>query len=99
MKKILEKNLIQKIPQLFSVDITTNNCEVFFEKIKNIVDYEHYYLFLLNSEDIQLKYTNNKNFKINDIFELNPLLSQRLFLNKSEVLDKKNDLIKLLNTL
>ncbi len=97
MKKILEKNLIQKIPQLFSVDITTNNCEVFFEKIKNIVDFEHYYLFLLNSEDIQLKYTNNKNFKINDIFELNPLLSKRLFLNKSEVLDKKNDLIKLLN--
>lgn len=97
MKNISDENLIQKIPQLFSVDITMNNCEVFFEKIKNIVSFEHYYLFLLNSEDIQLKSTNDNNFKINDIFEINSSLSQRLFLNKSEILDKKADLARLLD--
>lgn len=97
MDKNLDKNLIQKIPQLFSVDITSNNCEVFFEKIKEILNYEKYYVFLLNSEDIQLKYTNDDSLKENEIFEINHFLAKRLFQNKSEKFDKNADLIKLLD--
>lgn len=97
MDKNSDNNLIQKIPQLFSVDITSNNCEVFFEKIKEILNYRKYYVFLLNSEDIQLKYTNDKALKENEIFEISSFLAKRLFLNKSEKIDKNSDLIKLLD--
>ena len=97
MDKNSDNNLIQKIPQLFSVDITSNNCEVFFEKIKEILNYKKYYVFLLNSEDIQLKYTNDKALKENEIFEISSFLAKRLFLNKSEKIDKNSDLIKLLD--
>lgn len=94
MDKNSDNNLIQKIPQLFSVDITSNNCEVFFEKIKEILNYKKYYVFLLNSEDIQLKYTNDKTLKENEIFEISSFLAKRLFLNKSEKIGKNSDLIK-----
>lgn len=97
MDKNSDNNLIQKIPQLFSVDITSNNCEVFFEKIKEILNFKKYYVFLLNSEDIQLKYTNDKALKENEIFEISSFLAKRLFLNKSEKIDKNSDLIKLLD--
>lgn len=97
MDKNSDNNLIQKIPQLFSVDITSNNCEVFFEKIKNILNFKKYYVFLLNSEDIQLKYTNDKTLKENEIFEISSFLAKRLFLNKSEKIVKNSDLIKLLD--
>ena len=89
-----DSNLVEIIPQLFSVDISINNCEKFFNKINEIVLFEKYYLFLLNPEDIQLKNTNDLNFKEDDVFEIKPSLAKKLFLNKTEILNNNSELIK-----
>lgn len=96
MENCFNKNLTEIIPQLFSTEITMNNCNIFLQKIKNIIHFDKYYLFLLNSEDIQLKSTNDESFKIDETIDISSFLAKRLFLNKSEILDKNSDLIKLL---
>lgn len=96
MENCFNKNLTEIIPQLFSTEITMNNCDDFLQKIKNIIHFDKYYLFLLNSEDIQLKSTNDESFKIDETIDISSFLAKRLFLNKSEILDKNSDLIKLL---
>ena len=92
----IKNKLISTIPQLFSTEITLNDCGKFFDEIKNIIDFDKYYLFLLNSEDIQLKSTNDNEYSINAIIDINPTLSNKLFENKTEILDKNSELIKLL---
>ncbi len=83
------------IPQLLSVDITTDNYDNFFSVVKKIVNFNKYYVFLVNSEDIQLKATNS-NLKCGTVLDISYFLAKRLFKPKSEVLNKNDDLINII---
>lgn len=98
MQEKIYKDTLNLIPKLFSVEFSLNNGEAFFKMLKKVIDFEDCYVFLLNSEDIQLKLTHNNQSDIepDKTVDISTNLAKKLFENKSEILGKKSDLIKLL---
>ena len=97
MKVISSDNLTEKITKLISTEISTNDFGVFFDELKNVISLRNYYVFLLNSEDIQFKTSNNKeNFEFEETFDISYNLAKQLFAPKCNILNKNDELIKLL---
>lgn len=98
MQEKIYKDTLNLIPKLFSVEFSLNNGEAFFKMLKKVIDFEDCYVFLLNSEDIQLKLTHNNQSDIepDKTVDISTNLAKKLFENKSEILGQKSDLIKLL---
>lgn len=98
MQEKIYKDTLNLIPKLFSVEFSLNNGEAFFKMLKKVIDFEDCYVFLLNSEDIQLKlaHNNQSNIEPDKTVDISTNLAKKLFENKSEILGKKSDLIKLL---
>lgn len=98
MQEKIYKDTLNLIPKLFSVEFSLNNGETFFKMLKKVIDFEDCYVFLLNSEDVQLKLTHNNQSDIepDKTVDISTNLAKKLFENKSEILGKKSDLIKLL---
>ncbi len=96
MTTFYKNNILDLIPKLFSLDIKNEEYSEIFNFIKTVLDYKYYYLFFLNSEDIQIKSTNNNNFSINETIELPEHLSSDLFVNNTEIINNNHPLIKLL---
>lgn len=98
MQEKIYKDTLNLIPKLFSVEFSLNNGEAFFKMLKKVIDFEDCYVFLLNSEDIQLKLTHNNQSDIepDKTVDLSTNLAKKLFENKSEILGKKSELISLL---
>ena len=92
-----KKSLIETIPHLFLANVTEEDFSQFFEIVKTIFSFENYYYFSLNSEDIQLRATNNKSFELNSNFDISEGLIQRLFEKNSEILTPKDELIRVLS--
>ena len=98
MQEKIYKDTLNLIPKLFSVEFSLNNGEAFFKMLKKVIDFEDCYVFLLNSEDIQLKLTHNNESDISPdkTVDISTNLAKKLFENKSEILGKKSELISLL---
>lgn len=98
MQEKIYKDTLNLIPKLFSVEFSLNNGEAFFKMLKKVIDFEDCYVFLLNSEDVQLKLAHNNQSDIepDKTVDISTNLAKKLFENKSEILGKKSDLIKLL---
>ena len=98
MQEKIYKDTLNLIPKLFSVEFSLNNGEAFFKMLKKVIDFEDCYVFLLNSEDIQLKLTHNNqsNIEPDKTVDISTNLAKKLFENKSEILGKKSELISLL---
>lgn len=98
MQEKIYKDTLNLIPKLFSVEFSLNNGEAFFKMLKKVIDFEDCYVFLLNSEDIQLKLTHNNqsDIKPDKTVDISTNLAKKLFENKSEILGKKSELISLL---
>ncbi len=75
-----------------------NNGEASFEMLKKVIDFNDGYVFLLNSEDIQLKLAHNSKIKTkqDEIVDISDKLAKKLFDKISEILDENAELIKLL---
>ena len=98
MQEKIYKDTLNLIPKLFSVEFSLNNGEAFFKMLKKVIDFEDCYVFLLNSEDIQLKLTHNNQSDIepDKTVDISTSLAKKLFENKSEILGKKSEVISLL---
>lgn len=98
MQEKIYKDTLNLIPKLFSVEFSLNNGEAFFKMLKKVIDFEDCYVFLLNSEDIQLKLTHNNqsNIEPDKTVDISTNLAKKLFENISEILGKKSELISLL---
>ena len=99
MQEKIYKDTLKLIPKLFSVKFSLNNGEAFFEVLKKVIDFNDSYVFLLNSEDIQLKLAFNSkiNIKPNETVDITQGLAKKLFENSADILNSNSDLIKLLN--
>lgn len=98
MQEKIYKDTLNLIPKLFSVEFSLNNGEAFFKMLKKVIDFEDCYVFLLNSEDVQLKLAHNNQSDIepDKTVDISTNLAKKLFENKSEILGKKSELISLL---
>lgn len=99
MQEKIYKDTLKLIPKLFSVEFSLNNGEAFFEVLKKVIDFNDSYVFLLNSEDIQLKLAFNSeiNIKPNETVDITQGLAKKLFENSADILNSNSALIKLLN--
>ena len=99
MQEKIYKDTLKLIPKVFSVEFSLNNGEAFFEVLKKVIDFNDSYVFLLNSEDIQLKLAFNSeiNIKPNETVDITQGLAKKLFENSADILNSNSDLIKLLN--
>lgn len=98
MQEKIYKDTLNLIPKLFSVEFSLNNGEAFFKMLKKVIDFEDCYVFLLNSEDVQLKlaHNNQSDIESDKTVDISTNLAKKLFENKSEILGKKSELINLL---
>lgn len=98
MQEKIYKDTLNLIPKLFSVEFSLNNGEAFFKMLKKVIDFEDCYVFLLNSEDVQLKLAHNNQSDIepDKTVDISTNLAKKHFENKSEILGKKSELINLL---
>lgn len=92
------ENLIKLLPKLFYIDFSLDNAELFFCSIKNVLKFEDNYIFLLNSENVQLKfsYNNTTDIKNEDIIDIDSYQSNKLFNLDSLNISKDDKLAKLL---
>ncbi len=98
MQEKIYKDTLNLIQKLFSVEFSLNNGEAFFKMLKKVIDFEDCYVFLLNSEDVQLKlaHNNQSDIESDKTVDISTNLAKKLFENKSEILGKKSELINLL---
>lgn len=86
------------IPELFSVEVSLNDCEKFFKLINNFINFSGCCVFLLNPESIQFKnsYKFKTKYKYDTTIEITKELFKQLFNNKKRNFDKNSELIKFL---
>ena len=92
----MNENLQKLIPQLLSAEITSDSYDVFFEPVKECLNFENYYVYFLNSDSIVLK-SSSISSKKEDIIEIPKHIAVNLFLPKSELLNGNSEFISLLN--
>ena len=97
MSNLIDKNFINLIQKIFLTDIKNEEYSCLLNLLKSLINYTHYYLFFLNSENIQLKSTSDNIYDAGYIMELKGNLSDRLFIDNTEILNKDDLLIKMLN--
>ncbi len=96
------RNAIKFLPTLFDNKIQMDtSAEALFVAIKRIINFDDAYIFFLNPDSIQLKYTYGKysNLKPEQTFFVNDKLKHELFSEKSQIIDKNSHLINALKFL
>ena len=91
----MNNSLTKIIPILLSEDINNDSYSNFFKIIKDFIGYKSYYVFLLNSEDIQLKDTNTK-LKKGISFDIPYNLAKDLLKQESYSLLQNDELLKII---
>src|SRR5574344_1201111 len=95
METIFYKKAIQQIPIFFNTQADLeHNAKRLFLNIKEILDFDEAYIFFLNSEGFELKYSFGDHLKISDEFFAGFEFKNRLFEEKAFVLDDEDFFIK-----
>lgn len=96
MRKTLEETL-RLIPSLFEVNLNQDkDGKIIFEKISEVLEFDEGFIYFLNPESLQLKYSfkTHSNYKINKTFSFSDNLKKRLFSKGAEILLPDAEFIK-----
>lgn len=91
----MQKTITSYVPKLLSADVSAGKYDLFFNVVRNVINFDNYYIYLLNSENIELKST-SAGIRAGSVYDINYELAKQLFNEKSLILDGKSKLIKLL---
>ena len=97
MSKTSLEETLKIIPSLFEINLNTDkNGRYIFEKISQVLDFDEGFVYFINPESLQLKYSfkEHKNYKTNSTFELSPSLKKQLFTKEGQILLPDNEFIK-----
>ena len=97
MPKISVEETLKLIPTLFEINLNTDKSGVLiFEKLSQILDFDEAFIYFLNPESLQLKYSfkEHKNYKANSIFEMSAGLKKQLFTKEGKLLLPDDEFIK-----
>ena len=86
-KSSLEETL-KLIPSLFEINLNTDkDGNTIFRKLSNILYFDEGFIYYLNPESLQLKYTykSHQNYKINEIFPMSSKLKKELFSSECNI--------------
>ena len=93
----LEQTL-QIIPSLFEINLNSDKGgKYIFEKLSQILEFDEAFIYFLNPESLQLKYTfkEHKNYKTNSTFEMSSDLKKQMFSKEGQFLFPDSDFIKI----
>ena len=96
MKQNLEDTL-KIIPSLFEINLNSDkDGKYIFEKLAQVMDFDEGFIYFLNPESLQLKYSfkEHKNYKANSTFKMSSELKQQVFSKDGKLLSPESEFIK-----
>ena len=97
MPKTSIEQTLKLIPSLFEINLNNDKSgKYIFEKLSQILDFDEAFIYFLNPESLQLKYSfkEHKNYKADSIFEMSEVLKKQMFNKEGQILLPDNDFIK-----
>ena len=97
MSKISVEETLKLIPTLFEINLNTDKLGMLiFEKLAQILEFDEGFIYFLNPESLQLKYSykEHKNYKVNSIYEMSAGLKKQLFTKDGKLLIPDCEFIK-----
>ena len=95
MKNSDLKKTLEYLPSLFKINLKTDkDGEVVFKKLSKLIDYDYGYIYYLNPDSIQLKYTTHNRGLIDSVYKISKSDMKFLYSEKGGIFDKKSSLIK-----
>ena len=97
MSKISLAETLKLIPSLFEINLNNDKSgSLIFEKLAQILEFDEGFIYFLNPESLQLKYSfkEHKNYKTNSVFEMSAELKKQLFAKEGQVLFPDSELVK-----
>lgn len=91
-------DFIETIPSLFEINLNSDKAgQTIFEKLSQIVSFDEGFIYFLNPESLQLKYSYKKhaNYKIESIFPYKEIYKKKLFDKSGEILSSDDKFLKL----
>lgn len=98
MSKLSEKELLKILPSLFKINLKTDKdgCGI-FEKLKEIFEFDYGYIYYLNPDSVQLKYSDINKSLIESVYKMPKDDMKFLYSSDGAVLDNKSSIMKSLN--
>ena len=97
MSKISIEHVIKQIPSLFEINLNSDKGgKYLFEKLFQFLDFDEGFIYFLNPDSLQLKYTfkEHKNYKVNSVFLMEPELKNQMFLKEGQILYPDSEFVK-----
>ena len=97
MSKISIEQTLKLIPSLFEINLNNDKSgTLIFEKLAQILVFDEAFIYFLNPESLQLKYSfkEHKNYKANSIFEMSSALKKQMFSKEGKLLLPDDEVIK-----
>ena len=95
-----QENFLNLLPDLYEINLNSKNqSDTIFEKFKQFIDFDEGFIYFLNADSLQLKYSykNHANYKVEDKFYFQEDFKSFLFTKEAVILDKKSEFIKIVN--
>lgn len=102
MMKITNDEILRVLPSFFETNLNSDaSASTVFERLATIFDYEQAYIYYLNPEGAQLKFSANKDNDeiIDTIFKLPPKVMEMMYQDGGYLLDETSETIKALKIL
>lgn len=98
MAKLDEREILDNLPDLFKINLKNdkNGCSI-FSKLSKFFDFDFGYIYYLNPDSLQLKYSTVNQELIDSVFKMNKTDLDFLYSSEGAILDEKSSIIKNLN--
>lgn len=91
-------NFVRLIPSLFEINLNSDKSgKYLFEKINSVIDFDEGFIYFLNSDSLQLKYSykNHNNYKTESIYPFSKSYKKFLFDKNGAILKQGDDFLKI----
>ena len=98
MSKVSLDETLKIIPSLFELNLNNDKGgKYIFEKISQILEFDEAFIYFLNPESLQLKYSykEHKNYKTDSIFKFSDSLKKQLFNKDGQILLPESEFVKI----
>lgn len=99
MMKLTSEDVLKVIPSFFETNLNSDvSASTVFEKLAKIFDYEQAYIYYLNPNGAQLKFSANEDNEdiIDTTFKLPPKVMEMMYHSDGYLLDENSEIIKAL---
>ena len=88
---------LKVIPDLFDINLNVDkDGNVLFRKLTSLIDFDEGFIYFLNPESLQLKYSykKHKNYKLEEAYQFDNSLKDKLYSKTGEILQQNSEFIE-----